>query len=49
MVVTSDNMKKNVYNKYGIILDEDNNKLRYKDKVIDYTNNFNSTEGSNIR
>ena len=45
MVVTSDNMKKNVYNKYGIILDEDNNKLRYKDKVIDYTNNFNSNEG----
>ena len=45
MKVTSSNMQKNVYNKYGVQVDEDNQCLIYKGKRVSYYNNFNEREG----
>ena len=47
MKVTSSNMQKNVYNKYGVQVDEDNRCLIYKGKRVSFYNNFNEQEGIN--
>ena len=44
MQVMSDNMQKNVYNKYGIQVDKQNNNLICKGKTVSSINNFNSKE-----
>ena len=44
MQVMSDDMQRNVYNKYGIQVDKQNNNLICKGKTVSSINNFNSKE-----
>jgi len=48
MIVQSDNMKQNVYNKHNIILDTDNEVLIKNNKKVNYHNNFNSKEAARL-
>jgi len=48
MIVQSDNMKQNVYNKHNIILDTDNEVLIKNNKKVNYHNNFNSKEAGRL-
>ena len=40
MKVISENMQKNVYDKYGVQVDKENQCLIYKGKKVSYYNNF---------
>ena len=48
MIVDSNAMQDNVYSKYGITLDKENNNLIYKGKTINYMDNFNNEKGIKI-
>jgi cyanophycin synthetase len=45
MKVISKNMQKNVYDKYGVQIDKENQCLIYKGKRVSFYNNFNQQEG----
>ena len=40
MIVDSNAMQENVYSKYGIKIDKENNNLIYKGKTINYMDNL---------
>lgn len=48
MKVASDNMKTNVYDKYGIHVNENSKELIYNGKKVNYNNNFNGTTGIHL-
>lgn len=48
MTFTTNNIKKNVYDKYGITIDKKNNNLIYNGKIVNYKNNFNNAQAINI-
>jgi cyanophycin synthetase len=48
MIVDSNAMQENVYSKYGIKIDKENNNLIYKGKTINYMDNFNNEKGIKI-
>ena len=48
MVFHSNNMKKNIYNKYNITIDENEKRLQLNDTIVSYNNNFNSSESAKL-